>query len=75
MVYQGAEVYQGGWGVSTGVSPVTVVLWFLVRHWAEGRAVGLRLCGAQLLKATSRYPKSAFAAGEQTELRGGNISV
>lgn len=43
-MYQGAEVYQGQWVVSTGMLPATVLLWCVMRHWAGDREVGL---GAQ----------------------------
>lgn len=40
---QGAEVYQGEWVVSMGVSPAAVLLWYVVRHWAGDRAIRLEL--------------------------------
>lgn len=43
VIQQGAEVYQGEWVVSMGVSPAAVLLWYVVRHWAGDRAIRLEL--------------------------------
>lgn len=77
MICQGAEVKQGEWVVSTGMPPATVLLWYVVRHWAGDRAVRLELSvELQCLKPHSGIQCLLLQLeNAQAELRGGNISV